>query len=707
MSGSLNTPLGQDAPIAKQGPVRLIIADRSESAATAIESRLRDAGIATRLQYIDDVSLAVNSINESDLLLCNASLVGAEKAIPQLRKMAPNIPIVLITNSSDEPLNAEQGMLLGASDVVPVEQRERLLMVCQRELGNRNQFSQFNVLNKALAEAEQRCQLLLQSSKAAIAYVHEGMHIYANDGYLKLFGFADADDMLGLPIMDVLDADTCVALKKALKVFRHDADEVTLDFGGQNNNGDVVGGSMSLAAADYEGEACIQVTLRPVAELVAAPASTDEPAEQAQEPTPAAPDGIGEFLVRADQLFSDGANAAGCCAIFVASVDEPNKHLQESGLRGAELINDRIALTLQEALSPLPFTRLSRDQFALAISGQSRDAVKNKIDDIRSCIEALLLEINKKTVRPTISLGGADLESDGTPEACLEGAFSQLNKMRQDDEKGSKNSVRMASGSEKSQLDDEAARILQLINEAIEKQKFQLLFQPIISLRGDSEEHYEVFLRMQDRNGEVLVPHQFLKTAVDNGVAGKIDRWVILQSIKQLSVHRSRGHQTRLTINITCNSIAEEGFIKWLGVAIKAARLPSDAVIFQVTEQDAGTYLRQTQEFIESLKSLHCQTSLSRFGLGDDPFGQLANLSVDIVKLDGSLVHGMEDKDTVRKALQDTIKKLQNQGKLTVVPMVESANALSTLWQAGANYIQGHYLQEPSAEMAYDFTTDE
>ena len=57
--------------------------------------------------------------------------------------------------------------------------------------------------------------------------------------------------------------------------------------------------------------------------------------------------------------------------------------------------------------------------------------------------------------------------------------------------------------------------------------------------------------------------------------------------------------------------------------------------------------------------------------------------------------------------LIESIKKLQGSGKLTVVPMVENANVLSTLWQAGANYIQGHYLQEPSQDMNYDFNTEE
>ena len=55
----------------------------------------------------------------------------------------------------------------------------------------------------------------------------------------------------------------------------------------------------------------------------------------------------------------------------------------------------------------------------------------------------------------------------------------------------------------------------------------------------------------------------------------------------------------------------------------------------------------------------------------------------------------------------ETLNRLQGAGKLTVVPMVENAGTLSMLWQAGVNYIQGHYLQEPMTEMDYDFSTEE
>mgnify|MGYP006173315863 CR=1 FL=1 len=88
----------------------------------------------------------------------------------------------------------------------------------------------------------------------------------------------------------------------------------------------------------------------------------------------------------------------------------------------------------------------------------------------------------------------------------------------------------------------------------------------------------EVFLRMMDREGRKISPGEFLQTAIEHGVAAKIDRWVILQSIKMLSTHRSKGHNTRLTINLTANSVADPEFLQWLGVAIKAARDKAAAI---------------------------------------------------------------------------------------------------------------------------------
>lgn len=767
----------------QHAPVRLLIAEHSENAAHEFDSLLRDAGIATRAEIID-LSMASNAMAEADMLLANSALPELQQMLPGLRKKAPDVPIILI-NPEESDLTTAQGMQLGAADVVPKSEPEQLVLVVKRELEHVCQVNRLSQTRRALKEAERRCQLLLQSSQAAIAYVHEGMHIYANEGYLHLFGFDDAEELLGLPLMDLLDGASANALKIALKRFRKDEDEKVLDFAGQSTKGNKVCGNMTLAAAEYEGEHCIQVTMRtsdpladdePIPTLTAEPHTTngaaadktdaadmEEPADiedagmedaaeledvvaeledvavledvaepeaaaepeapaepkVAVEPEAAPPRNTGdehdlpEFLNAAIALIG-AAGADSFSGIFAAEIDDFAQLQRDHGLAGGADICSKVQAHLLEHLGDSPLVRLANYQFAFAISGPTRASVLAEVDGFRAELEGLILEINAKTVRPTMTFGGAEFEIDDgsnltqAMEACLDRAFATT-RAAIDEFDG--NCVELTSAEIAADGDpdaeDEAGRTLCLINEAIENQRFVLLFQPIISLRGDSDEHYEVFLRMLDREGKHMSPGEFLRTAIDNNVAGKIDRWVILQSIKMLSTHRSKGHNTRLTINLTCNSVADPEFIQWLGVAIKAARLPSDAVIFQITEEDASTYIRQTREFVEGLKQMHCRASLSRFGISADPFEILSHIPAEFVKLDGAKIESMGNDENMRETITDMIRDLQSAGKLTIVPMVESANVLSALWQAGANYIQGHYLQEPSVEMDYDFSTDD
>lgn len=709
---------------AQHAPVRLLIAETSENAAHKYDSLLRDAGISTRLEIID-LPMASDRLADADLMLCNAALPQLSKVLPQLVAKAPDVPIIII-NNDEASISPIDGIGLGAADVVQSSDAQHLVLVVKREIEHVCQKLRFVQTRRALQEAEQRCQLLLQSSKAAIAYVHEGMHIYANDGYLKLFGFKDADDLLGLSLIDLLDADSAKELKARLKKFRKDEQETVFDFTGKSTDGSVVTASMTLAGAEYEGEHCLQVTVRTsdVAQTTAAEKAADSPGNSAKptanetnrtattngtaKPEAGLAQNLTQFLTAGEALLN--ARPTEFRSIFVAQIDGYTQLQDSFGLAGADNACRQVEATLLAATS-FPFMRVSPSQWAVLVCADTRDSALDIVGDYRSAVEAMLLEINKKTVRPTVTIGGSIFDSeayDSTTEALEATLNAAFNTMRAASEKRDGNHVELPTfDTEEQEFNDEANRVLTLINEAIQKEKFILLFQPIISLRGDSDEHYEVFLRMLDRSGEQMAPNEFLQTAIENGVAAKIDRWVILQSIKQLSAHRGKGHNTRLTINLTSNSVADPEFLQWLSVAIKAARLPSDAVIFQITEQDSANYIRQTREFVDGLKAMHCRASLSRFGVSDEPFEILKHIPVDFVKLEGSLIDSPKNDSDLRDDLTEMIKRLQALGKLTIVPKVETANVLSALWQAGANYIQGHYLQEPSTSMEYDFSTDD
>jgi PAS domain-containing protein len=61
-------------------------------------------------------------------------------------------------------------------------------------------------LESQMRETERRCDALIASSRDPIAYVHEGMHIRANDAYLEMFGYESFEDIEGLSLLDMVAA---------------------------------------------------------------------------------------------------------------------------------------------------------------------------------------------------------------------------------------------------------------------------------------------------------------------------------------------------------------------------------------------------------------------------------------------------------------------------------------------------------------------
>jgi multidomain signaling protein FimX len=703
--------------MATPSPVRLLIADHSENRAHEIDSVLRNAGIPTRAEFCKDLS--EDSIGEHavDLILCHAGFEHLETVLPGLRERKPELPIIVMDGTGDAT-NLTRGLAMGATDVVFESDNERLLHVVRREIDNVCQRRRFFQTHRALQEAERRCELLMANSSAAIAYVHEGMHIYANDDYFKLFGFDGADDLLGITLLDLMEPSFTDEFKAKIRSFRDDSsDELSFEFRGRTTAGKPISGRITLSGAEYEGEHCTQVLVRAHTPSVTAvqavdvdpPILTDthdmrdEPAgSNGSSGNPFA--ATDAFIAEIEQLTTRPG------AILIVEIDDFDGLQAEFGLHRAEVAVRQLTDCLTSELGGARLARIANHRFGIAAIGASQAGGDVLAERLRETVEASLLEVDGKTVRRTITIGAAAMSATGTVAETMNLAFRTLMGARG---AGKTNYIQWPSVAtleaegNTDGLSGEQRRILKLVNDAIDKQTFVLLFQPIISLRGDSDEHYEVFLRLVDEKNRRIAPDQFLDLAIDNGVAGKIDRWVILQSIKILSAHRSKGHNTRLTINLTRNSLIDVEFIQWLAVAIKAARLPSDAVIFQIAEPDVANYVRQAREFVQGLKGLHCRTSLRHFGITENPFDTLRHVPVDFVKLDGSHVQELDGNPEKKDRLTTMIKDLQLNGKLTVIPMVESATVLSALWQAGANYIQGHYLQEPSTEMNYDFSADD
>jgi EAL domain-containing protein (putative c-di-GMP-specific phosphodiesterase class I) len=373
------------------------------------------------------------------------------------------------------------------------------------------------------------------------------------------------------------------------------------------------------------------------------------------------------------------------------------------GIAGSDLVLGDLANLLSEQ-TPEGYTlaRLSDDAFCLLSHPCEDKAMADLCETISKKVEDHLFEIDGRTVQVTLSIGVAAITENAPKAPELMGrAHTASSDLKKQEGHESGNGVMVYNPADYEAVDESSSA--DAIQKALDDNRFRLLFQPIINLRGEGEEHYEASVRMLDKDDEEVSPYDFLPPAGPSDMAIKIDRWVILQTIKQLASHRSRGHDTRLFLNITAETLDDKTFTPWLSVALKAARLPGDSLVFQIREGDANNFMKQAKEFTRAVHELHAKVSISQFGCALNPFNTLKHIDVDYVKIDGSFTEEIQKKTEAREAINEMIKSLQSAGKLTIVPLVENASVLATLWQAGVNYIQGYYLQAPVPEMNYDF----
>lgn len=689
----------------KNATVHLLILDPSQNDAETLVSLLRNSGKATRAHRItseEDLEETLKAGNW-DLLLARDDVdqeFGPDGALAMIRRMDKDIPFVLLTPEFSRE-RAVTVMKAGAQDTVPFDNTDQLVLVVNRELAALEDRRRRRTLESHLREAEQRCQLLLESSKDAIAYINDGMHIYANQSYMEFLGYDDIDDLICIPVLDTLTPDSQEKYKDFMKSFADGGEDgMTMNCVARRSDDQELNVTMSVSAATYDGETCTQIVIQPEHN----DAELEEKIRQISSQDLLTGLFNRQYLMDAlGQAIATAGNDNETGALAYIALDNFMSLKGQVGIAGADLmLGDLATLLREETPGQMILARLSDDAFCFLCQPCEEKTMAELCEAVCRKVEDHLFDINGRTVQLTLSIGVAAITENAPKAPDLMGrahtASSELKK-QQGHEQG--NGVLVYNPADYESLDE--SNSADAIQKALDDNRFRLLFQPIINLRGEGEEHYEAFVRMMNKDDQEVSPYDFLPPVGPSEMAIKIDRWVILQTIKQLSSHRSRGHDTRLFLNVTAETLEDKTFTPWLSVALKAARLPGDSLIFQIREGDANNYMKQAKDFARAVHELHAKVSISQFGCALNPFNTLKHIDVDYVKIDGSFTEELQKNDEAKEEVKEMVKSLQSAGKLTIVPLVENAGVLATLWQAGVNYIQGYYLQAPVPEMNYDF----
>jgi len=680
----------------------LTIFDSSEEAEGLINT-LRNAGHIVRDLRVEDEEDLSKALEENpiDIVLAKQQtpLISARQAVEYILKSGRDIPVIVITDNNKTE-GAVDALKVGARDCVELGQQEMLIHIIKREVQDLKNRRTLRRSEKMLHESEKRARDLIDSSRDAISYVHDGMHIYANSSYLKMFGYDSLEDIEGVPILDMVGSEDHSKLKEFLRKYaKGQSTDDTLDVHGQTLDDKKFKITMEFSPASMEGEACSQIIIRDQS-------NTKELEKQlsvlSKQDLLTGLYNRPYFLEQVDKLIVNTVEGKTQGALLYIVVDKFEDHKEQQGISGADLLLTDVANMLKSKIGKMGIlARFEGHHFTFLLNNVDIKQAEKIAGGLVKLIQDHSSDINGKLVSATASIGLAHINE--TVKNTQEAITRAVKGYHVAEKEGGNQYYIYNPAVEDLEEQEQVAVWSHRIKEALKNNQFKLLYQPIVSLHGESGEHYEVTVQMLDDNGEAIPASEFISAANQTNLMRFVDRWVIASTFKVLMEGTQQQKLTRFFIKISHGSLVDPEFLPWITERIKTLRLDATNLIFELNEETALNNLNPAKMFVGAFKQLNCRTALENFGTEQNTFQSMKQLPVDYIKTHASLIHNLaqnvENQDKVREIAEEARKRNMR----TIASFVEDANSLAVLWQCSVDFIQGHFLQEPVEDMSYDF----
>jgi diguanylate cyclase (GGDEF)-like protein/PAS domain S-box-containing protein len=684
-------PFFEDFDVSEQGAVPMIVMTKSQDHVEAINSTLRKAGHPVHCTWLPDardLGDALTQLNP-EMLVAFTDEPGIDLgAIMKVKtQSAPEMPVLIVRENIDETAIAE-AMRMGAQDAVTLANRSRLQSVATRELRAYRLERALSTTLSSAREYREQLQNFLEGSADAITHVQEGIIVDANRAWLELFGYSGDDALTGTPLMDLFEQETHPALKGALVAcLQGKWTDHALKVQALLSDGSSLGLELTLMKADYENEPATRISI---------PANHKKDHDLESRLDDAVKnDSSTRFL---QQRYLVAAVRERCAVGIKGGVRQfahikPDRFadIQHSiGILASEDFMAQLADLLRVQLTPTDLCgRFGGNGFLIMLErGTARD-VEAWAENVAKRVNAHTFSIDDKTISATVTVG-LGLLPPANPDvaAAIADAISATRRGR---ELGGNQMYVVDKSDTDTRVQAYDKIWVKHIKSALMENRFRLVQQPIASLLGEDKGMFDVLVRMLDEQGSEVLPAEFIAAAERNDLMKNIDRWVIGASLSFAANRKA----ACIFVRVSKDTVLDKSIIGWLETQLRSLRIEPARLCIQVTEEMATQYIKPTIEFAENLRKLGFRFALEHFGTGRDPLKLLADIRMNFIKVDGSLMQGLSTNQLQQQRVKGLVEAAKRKGVETVAERVEDANTMAVLWQLGIEFIQGYFVNAP------------
>lgn len=304
------------------------------------------------------------------------------------------------------------------------------------------------------------------------------------------------------------------------------------------------------------------------------------------------------------------------------------------------------------------------------------------------------LTVDGRALAVSISVGGSIFPEHGhNAETLLQSADAALFRAK----KLGRSQLNMYSGD---LLEAASAKfaVEQGLRRALDKNEFELVFQPEFSIESRNVELVEALIRWRQPDGRLASPGEFLSIAEESGLIMEMSDWVLRTAVEAAARwHHGSWPEVRVAINVSSRQLIDSHFVDRVKSLLREHRLPARCIEIELIE----TVLQTGRVALESLQQLRAHgipIALDDFGTGYSSLASLQQLPLTRIKLDRSLINEIDVNPRALAIARSIVGLARNLDLEVTAEGIERPEQVALLMREGGMVMQGYLFSRPLAE---------
>lgn len=351
-----------------------------------------------------------------------------------------------------------------------------------------------------------------------------------------------------------------------------------------------------------------------------------------------------------------------------------------------------VATILQNALRDDGLVaRLGGDEFAVVLVGQTLETrARSFCDDVLAALE-LPIVIDGRALSVNASIGLALFPRDG---ATVKDLFGNADLALYRAKSGGKARYVTYDETFRTELEARLAVEKDLVR-AIERNEFELFYQPQVDLVDGNLKGAEVLIRWRHPEKGFLSPAQFVPIMNRSVLANDVGRWVLTSACAQGAAWYRAGHPVRVAANLSPSQIQSPGLTGLVTEILAATGLPASLLELEVTEDCVLADESYALETFREIQALGVRLAFDDFGTGFASLSYLKKFPLDVLKIDRSFVIGLGASERDMAIVSGMIALGRQLGLAVIAEGIEDRSTADLLMKLGCGEGQGYFYGRP------------